>query len=402
MAIVTATPPDSETEVIVSVDENVSVTADETPAVADEADPTLDATPEEGGPPTVEAAEGAAQETVEETAEQPTEDKANETAEEETAAEDDSSQAPSVQKLYRHDCVYGSCPTRWSRFAVSQEEQDALEAEVRSDPIVQRHAYSSDKGWETESFAINCPDMRSFLSETLANYQDLDPDLEGWSFLPPYKALVHRWDRLQTLHQELKDSDGQDAKKTAVNQLIEFLEPILAPSIEDLTATRESGKVRYDMLWQIFPPGETVLTKLWGVDTVGRVVKYHKSSSRKCWFITIEYIDWDGEKCGYQRTDVRIPWYAGYTRVTSLPGYPLSYADNADKLKETLAARGRRFQELRGYHFLNYDGVKVLMGDEWEEEPVRLYPVAVLFLVLLTHPGNGPGHHRHLCLLPEQ
>jgi hypothetical protein len=303
-----------------------------------------------------------------------TADDVGDTCETSSSVADDAPQEPAAHALYRHDCAYGSCPTRWSKFALSQEEQDALEDEMRTKSIVQRHVHSSEKGWETESFTINSPDMRAFLAETLAHYQDLDPDLEGWTFAPPYKPLVHRWDRLQTLHQALKDSAGEDDKKTAVGQLVKFMQPILAPSIDDLAATRATGKIKYDMIWQIFPPGEIVLTKLWGVDTVCRVVKYQKVEERdnKCWLITVEYVDWDGEKCGFETVNVRIPLYHGYRRVTSLPGHPLSFTGNADEIKATMMARGRRFQQLRGYRFQNYNGVKVLMGCKWEEEPVSL------------------------------
>jgi hypothetical protein len=363
MSIVTETPPDSETEVIVSVDEGTPALTEEVePAAVDEAEVNEDA-------PSTESVEAASNNNSE----------------------------PPVQKLYRHDCDYSSCPSRWSKYAVHQEEQDALEAEVSHMPIVQRNVFSQDKGWETTSFTINSPDMRAFLSDALANYQDLDPDLEGWSFSPPYKALVHRWDRLQGLHKELQQSEEGHEKKKAVDQLVEFLQPILAPSVEDLAATRETGKIRYDMIWQIFPPGEIVLTKFWGVETVCRVVKYRKSEPGDrpvCWYIKVEYVDWDGERCGLQRTEIKVHYYQGFTRVTSLPVYPLAFTEHPEEIKEAMMARGRRFQELRGYHFLSYNGVKVSMGEKWEEEPVS--PSAERGLVCNIadrFAGDRAGHY---------
>lgn len=346
MAIVTATPPDSETEVIVAVHEE-TLNVEETSSAAVIESPAPETSKDNNGKQCGDAASVGHNDTAEISAEP-------------------------VQKLYRHDCEYGCCAARWSKYAVVQEEQDDLEAEVRNTQIVQRYAYNAGKTWETSSFTINCPYMREFLSEALAKYQDLDLDLDGWAFAPPYKPLVHRWDRLQTLHQELNDSAGHDDKKDAVNQLVNFLQPILAQSVEDLASTRDTGKVHYDMMWQIFPPGETVLTKFWGIDTACRVVKYHKSVSRASWFITVEYVDWDGERCGFQTTEVQIKRskYSGFTRVSSLPVYPLSFSENPDAVKESMEARGRRFQELRGYHFLNYKGIKLSMGAEWEEEPV--------------------------------
>lgn len=185
------------------------------------------------------------------------------------------------------------------------------------------------------------------------------------SFEPPYSALVHRWDRIQALHQELAASD--DTRKLAVDQLVEFMQPILAPSLEGLATTRATGMISYSTVWQIFSPGEIVVTKLWGVDALCRVVKYKRNSG---WFIDVEYIDWDGGECGFARTRVTIPKFYGLSRIASLPVFPLSFAQNPDRIKEKMAARGRRFQAFRGYQFVNYNGVKLPLDDEGQNEPV--------------------------------
>ncbi|KAK4097619.1 P-loop containing nucleoside triphosphate hydrolase protein [Parathielavia hyrcaniae] len=334
VSVATATPPDSETEVNVSIDET-------TRAVASL------------------VVEPTAADVVVENNEPESDNEAE--SDNEPATEGVEDQEPPVQRLYQHVCDYGSCPTCWSKYAANQDEQDALETEVGTVPIVQRHVHSQDRGWETTSFAVNCPHMRAFLADALSNYQDLDPDLEGWAFEPPYKALVHRWDRLRALHQELQVSESEPEAKRAVDQLVQFLQPILAPSAGDLAATRETGKVQYNMLWKIFPPGETVLTKFWGVTTVCRVVKYRKADPGErpqCWYITVEHVDWNGERCGLQQKEILIYRYPCFTRVT--PG----------EIRETMIARGRRFQQLWGYHFLNYSGAMVNMGNGWVEQPV--------------------------------
>jgi hypothetical protein len=186
------------------------------------------------------------------------------------------------------------------------------------------------------------------------------------SFAPPYSALVHRWDRIQTLHQELADSDD-DTRRLAVDQLVEFMQPILASSIEGLATTRATGMIDYSTVWQIFSPGEIVVTKLWGVEALCRVLKYRRDNG---WYVDVEYVDWDGEGCGFERAKVYIPKFSGYSRITSLRVFPLSFAENPDQLKATMAARGRRFQELRGYQFLNYNGVKLSMDKDGADEPV--------------------------------
>jgi hypothetical protein len=99
------------------------------------------------------------------------------------AAKDTVTQEP-VREVYSYKCDYNSCPARWSKYSTSAEEADALNADICNDPIVHRLAFTNKNGWHTVSFEIQCPEMRAFLSGALANYQDLDPELDGWYVQP--------------------------------------------------------------------------------------------------------------------------------------------------------------------------------------------------------------------------
>ncbi|KAJ4294968.1 hypothetical protein N0V88_005208 [Collariella sp. IMI 366227] len=170
-------------------------------------------------------------------------------AENNKSAEDKDTSAardsPLVQKLDKHQCPCGNCPSRWAKFSVIQDEQRDLEEQVHDTPIVHRHVYISDKNWETESFTINCPRMRAVLSEVLDKYQDLAFALEA--------PLVPRWERLQALHEQLKTSYDDLPKNKATTQLVKFLHHLLPPSIKDLKTTQTTGTVRYSKIWQVFP-----------------------------------------------------------------------------------------------------------------------------------------------------
>jgi hypothetical protein len=276
-----------------------------------------------------------------------------------------------VTKLYRHVCQYNSCPPRWSKFPANEEEQVDLTKNVAQDPIVHRHEYV-DKAWVTKSFTIHDKAMQKLLNKVLANYQDLDMALEEWTFKPPYRALVHRWDCLKELQ-----AAAVGEEKAAAGPLVEFLTPILAPSVNALFQTKLTGKVSFENVWQIFQPGELVMTKFYGTEVVCRVLKYERIETNCAlyWNITFEYVDWNGESCGYSTTSTKIGYFGGFRRVTALPVYPLSFEDDAQKIKERMIARGRRFEHLRGYHFMTCDGKKVLL-EKPEERPV----------IYLSHP----------------
>ena len=273
---------------------------------------------------------------------------------------------PDATKLYLHQCPGGYCTDRWSKFETSPAEQQHLRETIGNDPIIHRHT-QQEEGWVTQNFTIQDPLMRNHLSEALSGYQDFDADLVAWTFNPPFKPIVHRWARLNAL---LNDSELSNESKQALSKMIEFLKPIVAPSVDAMIRTKETGKVSFDDLWQIFPPGELVVTQLFGMETVGRVIKYREEfDMRKFFIVTLEYLDWNGERCGYVDTDVVIGQFAGFRRVVSLPVYPLSLAESPDKIRARLVERGRKFETLRGYHFEACVGTKILLGSS-EARPV--------------------------------
>ncbi|KAF4630774.1 hypothetical protein G7Y89_g7370 [Cudoniella acicularis] len=270
------------------------------------------------------------------------------------------SKVNTVKKLYRHDCRY--CEDRWSEFAVIDDEEEDLISRIAEIPIIHRHLYKN-KAWITSSFTIQCTSMKNLLLSALDKYQDLDMELENWTFNPPYRPIVHRWGRLNELHANTMDPINKQAAIT----LMEFLAPILASSVDALAQTRRTGKVSFEAIWQIFPPRELVITKFYGAETICRVVKYERQVVNKIpiWVITTEYIDWNGECCGYNTSKTTIVNFNGFRRVASLPVYPLSFSNSASQIETNMIKRGRKFERLRGYHFLTCNGKKVLL-----EEPV--------------------------------
>ncbi|RFU78510.1 p-loop containing nucleoside triphosphate hydrolase [Trichoderma arundinaceum] len=267
---------------------------------------------------------------------------------------------PVVTKLYQQEYVH------WSQFESEDKQIDALEKQMTEMAIVQRFVHCNTS-WVTESFTINSPSMRKILSEVLENYQDLDLECENWTFRSPYIPLVHRWQRLQ----DFRKTTSDPVLLKAAQELIDFLIPIAGPSVDALEQTRLTGKVAFDHLWQIFPPGELVMTKMYGHDTVCRVIKHYKVDSYSAyWVIEMEYVDWNGDRCGYQTMKTKIPQYNGYRWARSLSTWPISFDSDPATIKTKMIARGRMFEELRTYHFMQYEGRKIVMRGDKTAEPV--------------------------------
>ncbi|KAL6904124.1 P-loop containing nucleoside triphosphate hydrolase protein [Trichoderma evansii] len=245
---------------------------------------------------------------------------------------------PVVTKLYEQEFVH------WSTFASEAEQKNAMETKMADMPIVQRFTHKH-KSWVTKSFTVNSPLMRKLLSKVLENYQDLDLGCEKWTFSSPYIPLVHRWHRLQDFLQTASDP----AMVKAAQDLIDFLLPLVKPSVEALEQTRLK-----DAICRI---------------TRNRKRAQHTDKNR--WEILLKYIDWDGDQFGYKTMETIIEDYDGHRRIQSLPIWPISFATDPSAIRSKMIVRGRKFEEMRTYHFMQYEGRKVVTGgDVKEEEPV--------------------------------
>ncbi|RYP51901.1 hypothetical protein DL768_002869 [Monosporascus sp. mg162] len=273
-------------------------------------------------------------------------------------------QSKLISNWYHHRCR--TCPARWSEFDNVDDEAEDITARNSQVPIIHRHTYVN-KHWITDSVTFQDPAMRDVLAEVLHKYQDLDMELENWTLQPPFMPLVHRWDMMKRYQANV----AAGTLKNAASALLAFLTPLLASSVLSLAQTKKTGKVNFQNTWQIFPPSSLVMTKFYGVDTICRVLKYKKRPEDRCnpegWVIDMEFVDWNGENSGYATTSLTIWEFEGYRRVTSLPVFPISFLSDEHEVKEKMIERGRKFEKLRGYHFMLCHGTKILLETEKPE-----------------------------------
>ncbi|KAJ4211815.1 hypothetical protein NW759_012103 [Fusarium solani] len=196
--------------------------------------------------------------------------------------------------------------------------------------------------------------MRALLRTALAGYQDLDLELENWTFSPPFMPIVHRWDKLRSLC----EGNGDKPATEPATQLMDFLRPILAPQVDSLANTRKTGNIRFKDLWQIFAPHEFVVTSFYDVEAVCRVAKYElieQVMGASYWTVTLEYLDWNGHRCGYATTKAVISYFTGHRRVVSLPVYPLSFHSDATGLRKRILERGRVFESALSFWHISFN-----------------------------------------------
>jgi hypothetical protein len=117
----------------------------------------------------------------------------------------------------------------------------------------------------------------------------------------------------------------------------------------------------------IFEPGKTIIGKESGQPTASRLLSALASpvgtSHTK---VNCEFVDYDGEKFGYQSSNGTIKYFNGVIPIAKLDYLPLELHPNCVALKETLTIRGRLFQSLAGCHYRGYK----------EQPPAKLHEKA--------------------------
>ncbi|PYH76899.1 P-loop containing nucleoside triphosphate hydrolase protein [Aspergillus uvarum CBS 121591] len=84
---------------------------------------------------------------------------------------------------------------------------------------------------------------------------------------------------------------------------------------------------------------------------------YYGPKDQEYFEMAARSVDWNGARFGYCHQKLRVDWFSGTREIRGLVVYPASFHP-AQKEAETKAlARGKRFRELAGRHYMAYSGV---------------------------------------------
>lgn len=171
------------------------------------------------------------------------------------------------------------------------------------------------------SIIIQSPLIKELLGKVLAGYPGVTVNLERLEFSGRCEPLIHRWAKLSEIINTMeREESTEDEKREESAPLLhakllynllydEFAETI--KSAQDMT---RKGAITYAFLWTAFPPGTLVYTKVQGQD---RVFRLHGSmygrdrNDTPVFWLTCQYIDFDGTRFGTVKINFKIPTYEG-------------------------------------------------------------------------------------------
>jgi hypothetical protein len=213
-------------------------------------------------------------------------------------------------------------------------------------------------------------------------------DIEDPVFVSPYPMLIYNWDLLEK--EANKETEDIEEKQDLEN--LKALMKLVSTNSGDLKldayfrsrdANLKNGKITYETVWTLFPPGEMVLSRPFlGKDQLFIVqdsLRYgwpltENSRRRKPppWTVICWSYDWDGAYFDRKPFEFDIEPFSGTRSINSLNIYPVKFyrdptgATWESNLKPALIERGKRFREIcvapRGSRMFDYIGLALSRG----------------------------------------
>jgi hypothetical protein len=230
-------------------------------------------------------------------------------------------------------------------------------------------AEDSRKKYQTHSIIIQSPYLKQALADILSGYPGVHCGMTRLEFEAPFRPLVHRWPQL------LEYKARTDLDHTAAEH-IQLLYDVLREELKDVIKTLDDyvnhGIVTFEHIWTIFQPGSIIYSSSHN-GTHGayrlRSGQYVKRQCGMAYVLMGEAIDCNGNSFGISTQDIIIYEFIGTCPILGLKAFPLSFHPQQDQVKELLVQRGKRFEQLAGSHYKEYDGFAVSWDKDNKEIP---------------------------------
>jgi hypothetical protein len=247
--------------------------------------------------------------------------------------------------------------TTWVDKYPEDLEEAAENAETARYALLIRNkkSYDSRRKLEIDSIVVQSPLLKEVLGRVLKDYPGITTTLSRLTFHAPFAPFVHRWSQFSEARRTEEDSDT----KAHLELFYKTLEIELKDAIKARDDFILNGVITWDTCWMIFEPGIIVFAERDGQKSAVRLMSASNVQKRcgNSYRLSCEFVDWDGEDFGLESTSLDIWEYQGTREIISLSAFPLEYHPAIDEVKAELIQRGKAFENLRGYHYKQYEGI---------------------------------------------
>lgn len=253
--------------------------------------------------------------------------------------------------------------TSWTKNLPDNLEIPAENSESSQYALIVRNqkCYDGRRNLEIHSIVVQSKPLKKFLADVMKGYPSLTMSLDRVEFHKPFKPFIYRWEKFTKTRD---NNDLDETTKAHVDLLYEILEEELRDTISRKKDLVKNGVITHDLIWSIFEPGDIIFSVVNGRQ---RAFKFDSGKySRGKFVVSSRYIDFDGKKFGFHEHYFEVSPYEGTSPITALPVFPLVYHADQAAVRKDLIARGKLWEEHKGYHYKEYEGVGI--GSLWGQE----------------------------------
>lgn len=145
--------------------------------------------------------------------------------------------------------------------------------------------------------------------------------------------------------------------------MVRYLDKDFAETKKTLYPMLENNQITFDLLWALFKPNAIAYCSTYGDSDEGRAFKIDfatkESNFMKGSWYNVEgrYLEYDGKSFGMGTLHTEVPSFQGVRKISSLECFPLQYHKDAEKIREHLIERGKKFVQLQGMNYRYHKGM---------------------------------------------
>lgn len=223
--------------------------------------------------------------------------------------------------------------------------------------------------------ALSVGNGKSEEASTAASKNDSSPAVEDSGKAPETGTEAGSKGQATTLASAIDKMEQPVADDALKLRHAKLLRDILVGEFQNLIDSSLDMKAKtvmtYELLWTLFQPGHMIFSRQDGQERVFKLksAKYGiDRNENPVYWVSLNYIEYDGSRFGYKLMNVNIPAYAGTRVITTLSAYPLQFHQHREELKTKLIERGGRVEAFAGTHYRAYDGVGWRLDSYGEKE----------------------------------